>query len=133
MDLPRPHYTVFIRLPFPRDDFRDPPQVQWDASRDQQLWKYISKASQSKALNWEQLSSKFNVPLPFLLQQAAWLYERHFEGVKAQMKGLGAAGGTASAFSGSTPSGDAHLGGSDHPQLGAEGESDHNLFKSRAK
>lgn len=35
-------------------------------------------------------SSKFQVSLPFLLQQAAWLYERHFAQMKAQMKKLGA-------------------------------------------
>ena len=35
---------------------------------------------------------KFEVSLPFLLQQAAWLYERHFEGMRAQMKKLGVSG-----------------------------------------
>ena len=32
---------------------------------------------------------RFEVSLPFLLQQAAWLYERHFEGMRAQMMKLG--------------------------------------------
>jgi len=35
-------------------------------------------------------SDRFEVSLPFLLQQAAWLYERHFTQMKAQMKKLGA-------------------------------------------
>jgi len=33
-------------------------------------------------------STKFEVSLAFLLQQAAWLYERHFAQMKAQMKKL---------------------------------------------
>ena len=34
-------------------------------------------------------SNKFQVSLSFLLQQAAWLYERHFAQMRAQMKKLG--------------------------------------------
>lgn len=89
------HYTVFIRLPFPREDFEDPPPVDWTATKDRQLWKLISSASNSKDLDWEAMSEKFEVPLTFLLQQAAWLYERHFEGMRAQMKRLGAGASTA--------------------------------------
>lgn len=33
-------------------------------------------------------SARFEVSLAFLLQQAAWLYERHFAQMKAQMKKL---------------------------------------------
>ncbi|KAH0398329.1 hypothetical protein KCU89_g7351, partial [Aureobasidium melanogenum] len=80
------HYTCFIRLPFPRGDFVDPPQVDWNSTKDRALWKIISKASNSKELDWEDLSTKFEVSLAFLLQQAAWLYERHFAQMKAQMK-----------------------------------------------
>lgn len=86
---PNVHYTVFIRLPFPRKDFKDPPPVEWDAAKDKALWKLISKASNTKELDWEAMSNEFDVSLPFLLQQAAWLYERRFEGMKAQMKRLG--------------------------------------------
>ncbi|KAG9983514.1 hypothetical protein KCU98_g6037, partial [Aureobasidium melanogenum] len=82
------HYTCFIRLPFPRGDFVDPPQVDWNSTKDRALWKIISKASNSKELDWEDLSTKFEVSLAFLLQQAAWLYERHFAQMKAQMKKL---------------------------------------------
>lgn len=82
----KPQYTVFIRLPFPRQDFEDPPPVEWDAVKDKALWKLISTASNSNELNWEELSTRFNVSLSFLLQQAAWLYERHFDAMRAQMK-----------------------------------------------
>ena len=90
----QPHYTVFVRLPFQRGDFDDPPPVEWDGVKDKALWKLISKASNPRELDWREMSDKFDVTLPFLLQQAAWLYEQHFEGMRAQMKRLGASGGT---------------------------------------
>ncbi|TIA64551.1 hypothetical protein D6C77_01356 [Aureobasidium pullulans] len=80
------HYTCFIRLPFARGDFVDPPQVDWNSTKDRALWKIISKASNSKELDCK--SARFDVSLAFLLQQAAWLYERHFAQMKAQMKKL---------------------------------------------
>lgn len=79
-------FTALIRLPFPRGNFVDPPQAQWDAEKDRQLWKVISKSSKTSDLNWVELATKFQVPPTFLLQQAAWLYERHFEHVRNQMK-----------------------------------------------
>lgn len=79
-------FTALIRLPFPRGSFVDPPQAQWDAEKDRQLWKVISKSSKTSDLNWVALASKFQVPPTFLLRQAAWLYERHFEHVRNQMK-----------------------------------------------
>jgi len=87
---PAIHYTCFIRLPFLRpENFPDPPPVVWDAVKDKALWKLISKASNSRDLDWEAIAVRFEVDLPFLLQQAAWLYERHFEGMKKQMQKLG--------------------------------------------
>ena len=82
------HYTCFIRLPFKRDGFEDPPPAEWDSTKDKALWKLVSKASSSTDMNWEEVAHRFDVSLPFLLQQAAWLYERHFESMKAQMRKL---------------------------------------------
>lgn len=93
-------FTALIRLPFPRGSFVDPPQAQWDAEKDRQLWKVISKSSKTSDLNWVELASKFQVPPTFLLQQAAWLYERHFEHVRNQMKKVSGSTVTASAASG---------------------------------
>ena len=81
-------YTVIIRLPFARGDFEDPTSVPWNTSQDQQLWKQLSQTSNCSDLNWEAMSKRFGVPLEFLGRQAAWLYERHFQGVKAQMRRL---------------------------------------------
>ncbi|KAL8854793.1 MAG: hypothetical protein Q9221_000299 [Calogaya cf. arnoldii] len=52
-------FTVFVRLPFFRGDFVDPPPVR---------------------------AAQFDVDLSFLLQQAAWLYERQLSQVKAQLR-----------------------------------------------
>jgi hypothetical protein len=56
------NYTVFIRVPFPRGEFEDPPpvsalsveaffdinlqeQVEWSAPKDQALWDILSRPS----------------------------------------------------------------------------------------
>ncbi|RAL66739.1 hypothetical protein DID88_007522 [Monilinia fructigena] len=83
---PDPSYTVFIRLPFPRGDFIDPPDVEWDAGKDKALWKILSKASKNSDIDWTALATKFEVTLAFLLQQAAWLYEQQLSQVRAQMR-----------------------------------------------
>ncbi|KAF2397540.1 hypothetical protein EJ06DRAFT_533143 [Trichodelitschia bisporula] len=84
---PRPevHYTLLIRVPFARGSFQDPQQVEWDAHKDRKLWKIISKNAKEGDLNWEERATEFGVTQSFLLQQAAWLYERHLQHVKAQM------------------------------------------------
>ncbi|CAD6503743.1 BgTH12-05488 [Blumeria graminis f. sp. triticale] len=88
-------FTVFIRLPFPRKDFVDPPPVDWDAVKDKQLWKIISNASKVSAIDCMPLAAEFRVPLPFLLQQVAWLYERQMQQVQAQMRKARLSTGTA--------------------------------------
>ncbi|GAB7362780.1 hypothetical protein MBLNU230_g3084t1 [Neophaeotheca triangularis] len=93
-DVAQVHYTALIRLPFPRGDFQEPEQVSWDASKDAALWSLISsKGSNPKDLDWQKISEKFEVNLSFLMMQAAWLYERHFEGVRKQMAMLGGVAG----------------------------------------
>jgi hypothetical protein len=106
-DSPPIQYTVIIRLPFPRGDFVDPPQVDWDASKDKKLWKLIarnpksagiagSSSSSGTEIDWPARAAEFGVDTPFLLQQAAWLYERHFKAVKEQMTRIRASSNTAS-------------------------------------
>ncbi|KAK8155066.1 hypothetical protein BKA80DRAFT_142858 [Phyllosticta citrichinensis] len=91
------HYTVLIRLPFARRDFVDPAQVDWDQTKDQALWKIISRPKEGARddIDWQDLASRFGCSSAFLLQQAAWLYERHLNHVRAQMRkvGSGASGG----------------------------------------
>ncbi|KAJ6117451.1 hypothetical protein N7512_007176 [Penicillium capsulatum] len=82
------NFTVFIRLPFPRGDFVDPPLVEWNASKNQELWDILSRPSKDD-LDWKYLAQKFDVSLQFLLQQAAWLYDRQLSQVRAQMRKVG--------------------------------------------
>ncbi|RYC65236.1 hypothetical protein CHU98_g995 [Xylaria longipes] len=103
-----PTYTVFIRLPFPRGDFVDPPPVNWESSKDEALWSIVSKLSKTEGTTCKfnhhhhhhhhhhhncsrhtlTLSSaaKFEVTVDFLLQQVAWLTERHASQVRAQIR-----------------------------------------------
>ncbi|KAL9133251.1 MAG: hypothetical protein Q9175_005568 [Cornicularia normoerica] len=39
------HYIVFIRLPFPRGDFVDPPSVDWNTNKDRELSDLLSKST----------------------------------------------------------------------------------------
>ncbi|KAF2477303.1 uncharacterized protein BDR25DRAFT_300277 [Lindgomyces ingoldianus] len=82
-------FTILIRLPFVRGSFVDPPQADWSAAKDRALWKVISKTSKTSDLDWGELANRFQVPPTFILQQAAWLYERHLDHVRAQMKKVG--------------------------------------------
>ncbi|KAH8802669.1 hypothetical protein F5884DRAFT_802672 [Xylogone sp. PMI_703] len=94
---PEPSYTVFVRLPFPRGDFIDPPPVEWDDTKDKSLWKVLSKASKNSDIDWRELATRFDVSLEFLLQQAAWLYERQLVQVRAQMRKVGVSKGSTAA------------------------------------
>ncbi|KFY47221.1 hypothetical protein V494_00101 [Pseudogymnoascus sp. VKM F-4513 (FW-928)] len=87
---PEPLYTVIVRVPFPRDNFVDPPPVAWDASKDRSLWKILSKTPRNSEMNWNTLAESYDVSLSFLLQQAAYLYDRQFSQVRAQLRKVGA-------------------------------------------
>ncbi|KAI3398562.1 hypothetical protein diail_8907 [Diaporthe ilicicola] len=80
-----PNYTVYIRLPFPRGDFVDPPPVKWDASKDESLWKILSGVAKTE-IDWPELAARFEVTVDFLLQQVTYLTERHASQVRAQMR-----------------------------------------------
>ncbi|KAL6923348.1 hypothetical protein FSST1_000622 [Fusarium sambucinum] len=80
-----PTYTVFVRVPIPRGDFVDPPPVNWDPVKDEALWKILSGAAK-KQIDWDEIADRFEVPVDFLLQQVAWLTERHASQVRAQVR-----------------------------------------------
>ncbi|KAL1995695.1 hypothetical protein VTN49DRAFT_1882 [Thermomyces lanuginosus] len=83
------HYTVFVRLPFPRGDFIDPPPVNWNAAKDRALWEILSRPTKGDDIDWKAIAEEFDVTLPFLLQQVAWLYDRQLSQVRAQMRRVG--------------------------------------------
>ncbi|ODA76431.1 hypothetical protein RJ55_07700 [Drechmeria coniospora] len=78
-------YTVFVRVPVPRGEFIDPPQVHWDSGKDDALWKILSEAAQTE-IDWNQVAEQFDVPVDFLLQQVDFLTERHASQVRAQVR-----------------------------------------------
>lgn len=80
-----PTYTVFIRVPMPRGDFVDPPAVNWDSNKDEALWKILSGAAK-KEIDWNHIADRFEVTVDFLLQQVAYLTERHASQVRAQVR-----------------------------------------------
>ncbi|KIX06540.1 uncharacterized protein Z518_04516 [Rhinocladiella mackenziei CBS 650.93] len=83
------HFTVFIRLPFNRGNFVDPPPVAWSAAKERALWDIMSRQGKGNEIDWRSLSERFEVTQSFLLQQAAWLYERQLSQVRAQMRRVG--------------------------------------------
>ncbi|KAI1154370.1 hypothetical protein F4825DRAFT_448556 [Nemania diffusa] len=80
-----PTYTVFIRLPFPRGDFVDPPPANWESSKDDALWSIISNLSKTETVDSID-ATEFQVTVDFLLQQVTWLTDRHTSQVRAQMR-----------------------------------------------
>ncbi|TGZ80468.1 hypothetical protein EX30DRAFT_349317 [Ascodesmis nigricans] len=69
---PEPQYVVYLRLPFNRNGFVDPPQV-----------------CKSITILRDELAGQLQVPRAFLLQQAAWLYKRELNQIQAQMRRVG--------------------------------------------
>ncbi|KAI1408550.1 hypothetical protein F5Y13DRAFT_172244 [Hypoxylon sp. FL1857] len=84
-----PAYTVFVRLPFPRRDFVDPPPANWDSAKDERLWSIVSMSRTEMDLN--KVADQFGVTPDFLFQQIAWLTERHTSQIRAQMRKAAAA------------------------------------------
>ncbi|EEQ35184.1 Atg29p [Microsporum canis CBS 113480] len=125
-----PKFTVFIRLPFPRGDFVDPPPVNWDVRNDRILWDVLSVAPKEGVDSNKAtfLSAEdFNVTLPFLLQHVAWLYDRRLSQVRAQFRKVGhqnpLSGQTTSA-GGGTPGGSVPMNRSGSDGMGNQRKED---------
>ncbi|KAK2015717.1 hypothetical protein LZ32DRAFT_656134 [Colletotrichum eremochloae] len=80
-----PTYTVFVRLPILRGDFTDPLPVNWDSTKDDVLWNILSNAAKTE-IDWNELAAHFDVTVDFLLQQVAYLTERHTAQLRAQVR-----------------------------------------------
>ncbi|KAM3507192.1 hypothetical protein MY10362_001926 [Beauveria mimosiformis] len=85
-----PKYTIYVRVPIPRGDFVDPPQVDWDAEKDEALWRILSSVAQ-KEIDWNDIAAKFDVTVDWLLKQVAYLTEKHASQVRAQVRKAAAA------------------------------------------
>ncbi|KAL1896331.1 hypothetical protein Sste5346_004715 [Sporothrix stenoceras] len=91
---PQPTYTVYIRVPAPRNGFVDPPDVDWNKEKDDALWRILSRASKDD-IDWEELAQSFNATVGFLLIQATILTERHVSQVRAQTRKVATLGANA--------------------------------------
>ncbi|KAK6224406.1 hypothetical protein QIS74_02733 [Colletotrichum tabaci] len=96
-----PTYTVFVRLPILRGEFTDPRPVTWDSTKDDVLWNILSNAAKTE-IDWNELAAHFDVTVDFLLQQVAYLTERHTAQLRAQVRKATAAAKGSSAPSPNT-------------------------------
>ena len=89
MGQPEHHFTVFVRMPYKRGTFVDPPPVVWNTAKEHALWDILSRMAKNSDTDWKSLAEQFQVSERFLLQQAAWLYERNLQQVRAHMRRVG--------------------------------------------
>ncbi|KAI5812647.1 hypothetical protein BZA77DRAFT_137290 [Pyronema omphalodes] len=87
--LPEVQYTVYVRLPFNRNGFIDPPRVDWDTSKDQYVKQMLPTVMQFKEQDWDTLAAHLQVSRAFLLQEVAWQLENNLSSVRAQMTKTG--------------------------------------------
>ncbi|CAG8592898.1 3920_t:CDS:2, partial [Ambispora gerdemannii] len=77
---------VVIRLPYRRPPgFVEPPSIIWTETMEQQLWEILTQ-NKRQSIDWNLASRRLNVPIPYLLRHAAFLYETQLRGVQAQLR-----------------------------------------------
>ncbi|GAB1195965.1 hypothetical protein APSETT444_005230 [Aspergillus pseudonomiae] len=91
--------------------------AEWNAAKDQALWDLLSRPSKGDDIDWKALyahileAERFDVTLQFLLQQAAWLYDRQLSQVRAQMRKVGTTQSSSPSPAPGSVSGSTALGG----------------------
>lgn len=78
-----PRTVVYLRFDRPRNGFVDPKPVDWSNRKENELRAILRDTSGN--LDWEKIAQHFNVPTSYVLQQAAWLYEKELHLVKRRM------------------------------------------------
>src|SRR5690606_20847548 len=101
-----PTFEIHILLPTPRPPTL-PPIPTWSHEKDLSLRSALSQRRAGE-IDWPALAHQLGVPREYLLQQAAWVYERDLSSVRAQIAGGGGGGGGGS---GITSTGNAASGG----------------------
>ncbi|KAB5562828.1 hypothetical protein GE09DRAFT_1109882 [Coniochaeta sp. 2T2.1] len=102
-----PRYEVYVRLPFNRGDFVDPPPVDWDDSKSDALWNIISEVERAER-KIDCNATSFGVGVDFLLMIAQTLAERHTNQLMGLFRKAAAstsASGTASPINAGFPAG----------------------------
>lgn len=81
-----PRVVVYLRFPRNRNGFRDPAPVEWDAKKEKELWGMLKGTSTD--LEWHKLAKHFDVSVVYILQQAAWLYEKELSLLRKRISRL---------------------------------------------
>lgn len=77
-----PRAVVYLRLPHPRNGRKNPPVVQWSTAKERELWAMLRSSTD---VDWRSLASHFGVSVVYVLQQAAWLYEKELKLLRKKM------------------------------------------------
>ncbi|KAL1919683.1 uncharacterized protein VTP21DRAFT_1614 [Calcarisporiella thermophila] len=76
---------VVIRLPFARPPgFENMTIINWTEEHAQQLWHILSQQKMQN-IDWQHISRLLNVPSPFLMRYAAFLYENQLRGLQHRL------------------------------------------------
>ncbi|CAG8547574.1 6700_t:CDS:2 [Funneliformis mosseae] len=77
---------VVIRIPYKRPHgFVEPPSVVWTEEMEQKLWEILTQ-NKRQSIDWYAASRLLNVPVPYLLRHASFLYETQLRGVQKQLR-----------------------------------------------
>ncbi|OLL26580.1 Autophagy-related protein 29 [Neolecta irregularis DAH-3] len=77
-----PLFDLYIRLPFPRNGFRDPSPITWTPQKQAYLRTALRQGGQ---VLWERISEETETPINFLLLQASWLYHQEMQSLRTEM------------------------------------------------
>lgn len=81
-----PRIVVYLRFPRNRNGFNDPVPVEWDAGKEKELWAMLKDTITD--LEWHNLAKHFDVSVVYILQQAAWLYEKELSILRKRISRL---------------------------------------------
>ncbi|CAI2177668.1 18883_t:CDS:2 [Funneliformis geosporum] len=86
MSLEQQPLHVVIRIPYKRPHgFVEPPSVVWTEEMEQKLWEILTQ-NKRQSIDWYAASRLLNVPVPYLLRHASFLYETQLRGVQKQLR-----------------------------------------------
>lgn len=57
--------------------------MDWDQASEERLWKLLKESSTE--IDWTEVAARFNVSVLYILQQAAWLYEKELRLLRERM------------------------------------------------